>query len=333
MRRICVFGAGAIGGHVVGRLAKGGAEVSVVARGPHLAAIQADGLHVHAPDGPIHARVRASADPAELGPQDAVVVTVKAPALPAVAASIGPLLRPDTPVAFVMNGIPWWYFHQHGGTHDGLRLDKLDPGGAVWQAVGPDRVIGGVVYSACTVTAPGVVEVESQRSRIILGEPDGRISERAEALAAALRGGGMAMEVTPRIRDAIWAKLLLNLGSGPLAVLTGAAPNRFFAEDACREAAHRILDEGAGIARAMGCAVSPDAEGQVRRGRASKHKPSILQDLELERPMEIEAIYGAPLDLARMHGVDTPLLDLLVAMARLRAQEAGLYTPVPCLPS
>lgn len=324
--KVCVYGAGAIGGHVAGRLAKGGAEVSVVARGAQLAAIQANGLRVRAPDGDIHAQVKASADPAALGRQDVVIVTVKAPALPAVAAGIGPLLGQDTPVVFAMNGIPWWYFHAAGGAHDGMRLDKLDPCGAVWQAVGPERAIGGVLYSACTVTAPGEIEVENLRSRIVLGEPDGRRSARAEALAEVLRAGGLVMEVSERIRDAVWAKLLLNLGSGPLAVLTGCAPEGFYAEDACRDATRRILAEGAAIAAALGCTVSPDVEGQIRNASKSSHKPSILQDLELGRPMEIEAIYAAPLELARLHGVPTPTLDLLVAMTRARARAAGLYS-------
>jgi len=320
-----VFGAGAIGTHVAGRLAKGGADVSVIARGAQLAAFQANGIRVHAADGEIAARVAASANAAALGRQDAVVVTVKAPSLSSVAAGIGPLLGPGTSVAFVMNGIPWWYFHGVGGAQEGQRLDKLDPGGALWQAVDPGRVIGGVVYSACTITEPGVVHVENPRSRIVLGEPDGRSSMRTEALAAILRGGGLMMDVTGRIRDTIWAKLLLNLGSGPLAVLTGCAPDRIFAEEACRDATRRILAEGAAIAAAMGCPVQPNAEGQITNGAKSQHKPSILQDLELGRPMEIEALYGIPLDFARAHGVPTPTLDLLIAMVRARGREAGLY--------
>lgn len=324
--KVCVFGAGAIGTHVAGRLAKGGAAVSVIARGPQLAAFQANGLRVHAADGAIQARVAASADAGALGRQDIVVVTVKAPALPSVARGIGPLLGPDTAVAFVMNGIPWWYFQGTGGAEEGRRLDKLDPGDALREAVHPARVIGGVVYSACTLTEPGVVHVENQRSRIVLGAPDGRPSERIEALAAILRAGGLVMDVTGRIRDAVWAKLLLNLGLGPLAVLTGCAPGQFYAEDACRDATRRVLAEGAAVAAAMGCPVEPNAEGQIANGAKSQHKSSILQDLEGGRPMEIDALYGVPLDFARMHGVPTPTLDLLVAMVRARARQAGLYS-------
>ena len=323
--KVCVFGAGAIGTHVAGRLAKGGAQVSVVARGSQLAAIGANGVRVHAADGEIHARVAASADAGGLGRQDAVVVTVKAPSLPSVAAGIGPLLGPDTAVAFAMNGIPWWYFQGTGGAEEGRRLRKLDPDGALQDVVHPARVIGGVVYSACTITEPGVVHVENPRSRIVLGTPNGQASGQMEALAAILRAGGLAIDVTSRIRDAVWAKLLLNLGSGPLAVLTGCAPAQIFADGACRDATRRILAEGAAVAAAMGCPVKPDAEGQIANGVRSHHKPSILQDLEGGRPMEIDALYGVPLDFARMHGVATPTLDLLVAMVQARARQAGLY--------
>ena len=323
--KICIYGAGAIGGHLAARLAKAGADTSIVARGRNLAAIAANGIRVRAKDGDIRAHVRASADPAALGPQDAVFVTVKAPALPAIAAGIAPLLGPDTPVVFAMNGIPWFYFAGEGGAHDGMRLDKLDPAGALWTAVGPARAVAGVVYSACTVTAPGEIEVENARSRLILGEPAGGRSPRLQALADLLRSDGLVTEVSERIRDAIWAKLLLNLGSGPLSVLTASSPSDFFADDACRDAARTILREGAAIANALGCPVRPDIEGQIRNGSQMRHKPSILQDLELGRPMEIESLYGVPLDLARLYGVATPLLDLLVALIRARAHAAGLY--------
>ncbi len=326
--KVAVFGAGAIGGHVAGRLHRGGAEVSVIARGAHLAAIQADGLRVEAADGTIHARVRATDNPATLGPQDAVLVTVKAPALPAVAATIAPLLRPDTPVAFLMNGIPWWYFAHHGGAQDNERLPAVDPDDAVWRAVGPDRALGGVVYSACTVTAPGVITVDSVQSRIILGEPTGELSPRAEALAGVLRAGGLTMEVSADIRQAIWAKLLLNLGTGPLAVLTGAPSSRFFTETACCDATRQILAEGAAIAAAMGRPVQANAEGQIKNGLKSSHKPSVLQDLELGRRLEIEALYGVPLEMARRHGVHTPMLDLLVAMVRVRAMMGSTHPTV-----
>lgn len=324
--RICIYGAGAIGGHLAVRFARGGAAVSVVARGPHLAAIQRDGLTVQAVDGTHRAEVQASDDPARLGPQDAVVVTVKAPALPQVAAGIAPLLRPDTPVAFVMNGIPWWYFHALEGPLEGCRLPRIDPDDALWQAVGPERSIGGVVYSASAVTAPGTIHVEQRHSRVIFGEPDGRLSDRAEALAALLRAGGIGGEVSPDIRTEIWNKLINNLAGGTLAVLTGQAPKAIYGESAARMAALRLMQEAAAIAEALGAHPAADFSRRVASAASMDHKPSILQDLERGRPMEIDGMLDAPLVLARMAGVAAPTLELLVTLARLRAQSAGLYT-------
>lgn len=323
--KLAVFGAGAVGGHLAVRAAQGGAEVSVIARGAQLAAIVAQGLTLEASDGIFHTRPRASHDPRDLGPQDMVLVTVKAPALPSVAAAIGPLLGPDTAVAFAMNGIPWWYFHGAGGAFEGKRLPAIDPNDAMWRAVGPERAVGGVVYSACTVIRPGVIAVENRRSRLLLGEPDGRMTSRAEALAATLRAEGMVVEVTPAIRDAIWSKLLLNLTSGPFSILTGLPPREVFTEPGCVAAAARILAEGQAIAAGLGCQTKIDAEAQVRQYLAMSHKPSILQDLELGRAMEIAALLETPLGLARLAGVATPTLDLLVALVKLRAQAAGLY--------
>lgn len=323
--RITVYGAGAIGGHLAARLAAGGATVSVVARGPHLAAMQREGLRVEAPDGVLAAPVFATGEPREIGVQDLVVVSVKAPALASVAAGIGPLLGPATPVAFVMNGIPWWYFHRQGSADDGRRLPRVDPGDAMWNAVGPARALGGVIYSACTVTRPGVVHVETRRNRLVLGEPDGALTGRAEALAAPLRRGGFAVEVTDRIRDHVWEKLLLNLCSGPMGVVTQSGTRALFEEEACRAAARRVVEEGAAVARAVGCAVAPDPEAMIAGGSRLAHKSSIVQDLELGRPMEIDALYDAPLEMARRAGVRTPTLDLLVSLVKVRARAAGLY--------
>jgi 2-dehydropantoate 2-reductase len=323
--KICVYGAGAIGGHLAGRLAKGGADVSVIARGPHLKAIQADGLRIQAPDGHFTAAVRATDDPSQIGPMDVVLVTVKSPALPSVAAAIAPLLGSETAVVFVMNGIPWWYFDQHGGPLEGTRLPGLDPDDAVRRAIGPQRAIGGVVYSACTVIAPGIIHVEHARNRLVLGEIDGRISERAQAIAAPLIAGGCAADVTADIRSAVWSKLLLNLATGPIAVLTGTASDLTLTEPALEDAMRAIFREGEAVARALGLTPVTDPDATIRNLRKSAHKSSILQDLELRRPMEVATLYDAPLHLARLAGVATPTLDLLVALTRLRAKTAGLF--------
>jgi 2-dehydropantoate 2-reductase len=323
--KICIYGAGAIGGHLAARLHKAGAEVSVIARGAHLAAIQANGLTVHAIDGAHHAPVRASADPAELGKQDAVFVTVKAPALPAVAASIQPLLGPDTPVAFVMNGIPWWYFDHLAGPHEGTSLPRIDPGDALRKALGPGRAIGGVVYSASAVTAPGVVHVEQPKSRFILGEPDNTLSDRVLTLSGLITKGGISGEATPAIRTEIWNKLISNLAGGTLAVLTGSAPKGVYVEPAVEQASLRMMQEATAIAQALGADPTTNHAQRIGNQRSMDHKPSILQDLELGRPMEIDGMFDAPLALAHLAGVEAPTLELLVALCKLRARTAGLY--------
>jgi 2-dehydropantoate 2-reductase len=322
--RVAIYGLGAIGGHMAGRLARGGAQVSVVARGAMLDAVRAAGaIRIEAADGPFTAPIAvASDDPADLGKQDAVIVAVKAPALPSIAPRIAPLLGPTTPVVFAMNGVPWWYFH---GLDAARRVPQVDPDGAVWDAIGPARAVGCVVYSACEVTAPGTVHVVNPSSRFILGEPDGRLSDRARAVADALKAGGVASEVTGDIRGAIWAKLLANLATGPIAVLANSTVADTMSEPTVQAAARAVVNEGAAIARALGVAVEVDADRITGNAARLRHRPSILQDLLLGRPMEIDAIYSAPLAMARAAGVATPVLDLLVAMTIVRAREAGLY--------
>jgi 2-dehydropantoate 2-reductase len=323
--RICVFGAGAIGGQLAMRMVRGGAAVSVIARGPHLAAIQRNGLRVRTRDGELQARVEATDDPATLAAQDAVIVAVKAPALPAVATTIAPLLRPDTPVAFVMNGIPWFYFHALGGELEGRRLPRIDPADELWGVVGPERAIAGVIYAAGAVVAPGIIEVENPNCRVILGEPDGRVSERVQSIAALIDAGGMTAVVSPAIRDEIWNKLLSNLVSSSLSVLAQATVRKVYEEPACVEAARRIMTEAAAVAVALGAAPDLDNEKRIAHSSRLDHKPSILQDLELGRPMEIDSIFDAPLELARMVGAATPTLDLVVGLLKARARSAGLY--------
>ena len=325
--RLCVYGAGAIGGNLAARFAKGGAEVSIVARGAHLAAIRANGLTMHAHDGTHLCHPKASDDPADLGPQDAVIVTVKTPALPDVARGIAPLLRADTPVVFVMNGIPWWYFDHHGGPHDGMRLDAADPGEALRRAIGVERAIGGVVYTAAEVTAPGVVHSEHGNIRLILGEPDGRTSDRARAISAVLEAGGMPCPVSPDIRTEVWSKLLGNLSSGPICLLTRMGVRDSFADPLVREAARTSAREGMAIAAALGRPLPASVVDRVANSTMA-HKPSILQDLELGRPTEIATLFELPLQLARLAGVATPQLDLLVALARQAARAAGVYPPI-----
>ena len=323
--KVCVYGAGAVGGHLAGRLAKSGVEVSLIARGPHLAAIEKDGLRIETKEGILHSRPNATDDPKRLGQQDVVIVTLKAPSLPQAADGIGTLLRDDTPVIFAMNGIPWWYFHAHGGSLDGTRLPRIDPGGVIWRTVGPQRAVGAVAYTACTVKAPGVVHAENPRNRLILGRPDGNADPRLQSLAGAMVSSGLEAEVSARIRDAIWAKLLMNLTGGALAILTGFPMKEAFSDPAVAAAAAVMAREGAAIARALGCDPG-DPEGGLARLSLSTHKHSILQDLERGRSMEVDAILRVPLELARLANVSTPTLDLIIGLAGQRARSAGLYS-------
>ena len=323
--KICVYGAGAIGGHLASRLHRGGAEVSIIARGPHLAAIRANGLTVHAVDGEHTARLQATDNPAELGPQDAVFVTVKAPALPQIAAGIGPLLGRETSVSFVMNGIPWWYFDHLPGPLAGTSLPRIDPDDVLRKALGPGRAIGGVVYSASEVLRPGVIDVEQPKSRFILGEPDGSMSDRVVTLAGLIAKGGVSGEPVSDIRTEIWNKLIGNLAGGTLAVLTGAAPQTVYTEAAAVRASLAAMAETAAIAQALGSKPATNFEARIKSQGSMAHKPSILQDLEAGRPMEIDGMFDAPLALAREAGVPTPTLDLLVALCKIRSESSGLY--------
>ena len=322
--KACVFGAGAIGGHLAARLAKGGADVSVVARGAQLAAIQQRGLTVHAPDGQMVCRPRASADPADLGPQDVVLVTTKAPALASVAASIAPLLGPETSVVFVNNGMPWWFFCAFGGPRDGESMPEADPGDALRQAVGLKRAVGAVVYAASAVIEPGVVEVESTDARLILGELDGSVTPRVQAISRAIEAGGLSAPVSPAIRREVFAKFLGNGMSGPLCILARSDMATVLAEEAPRDAARAVAREIIALSEAYGWGITADPEQRVKRSMGMHHKPSILQDLEAGRPMETAVLYEAPLRMAREAGVPMPVFELTSGLAILAARAAGL---------
>lgn len=324
--RICVFGAGAIGGYLAGFLANAGHDVSVVVRGAHLKAIRQDGLRVDV-DGVItHTNPRASDNPATLGVQDAVLVTVKAPSLPSVAATIAPLLGTDTPVAFINNGIPWWYFMGHGGAMDGNRLPILDPGDALWTAVGRHRTVGGIFWPASSVPAPGHIRMVSGASRgTVIGAPDGVTTPGMEAIAAAFKAAALPIAISPTLRDLIWEKLAFNLSAGPMCVLTTTAVKDTHTEPALVETSRRLMGEANALIKAVGRNASIDPERTIAVNTQLGHRPSILQDLLAGRPMEIDALYSVPLDLARTLGVPMPTLETLVGLIKIRARAAGLY--------
>lgn len=325
--RVCIVGAGAVGGHLAGRLAAGGADVSVVARGGGLAAIRANGLRVEATDWNFKGRLSgAEADPARLGPQDIVFVAVKAPAIPEVAPTLMPLLAEDTAVIFVCNGVPWWYFGDADTELARTARARLDPHGRIAAAIGPERTVGGVIYSACQVEEPGVVRVRSPVNRLIAGKPDGRTAPGLQAVAEVLSAGGMAVEISPDIRKVVWDKLVVNMGSGLISILTQRATGHIYSDAVAADLVRGVSEEVASIARAMGEDVHSDAETRISYGRNSKHRVSMLQDLDSGRQMEIDAQCVVPLEIATQLGLKVPLLDILVPLVRMRAEEAGLYS-------
>jgi 2-dehydropantoate 2-reductase len=320
--RICIFGAGAVGSHFAVRLALAGHEVSCVMRGPHLAAVKAKGLTLHSGDAELSARVKASDDPAALGPQDVVISTLKATGLSSLATGLRPLLRDDTSVMFAQNGIPWWYdigLSDHPPPPD---LGFLDPGGALRAAVAPERIIGGVIFSSNEITAPGVVtNLSPERNVLLIGECDDRDSERIALLRAALKQAAIDSPPVARIREAIWSKLLTNMSMSVMCLLTGQTARAVREDPALRDVVPRLLDE----AQAVGQSCYAGLKRVTRTGAAPEHKPSILQDYELGRAMEIDVLVRAPAAFARAAGLSTPMLDLLAGLAIRQARDKGLY--------
>ncbi len=325
--KVCVFGAGAIGGHLAARLAKAGADVSVVARGAQLAAIQARGLRVVTKQGVLESKPRASADPRDLGPQDVVFVAVKAPALPDVAATIAPLLKAETPVVLVINGIPWWFFCGIGGARDGASLPEADPGDVLRRAIGVERTIGSVVYAASTVVEPGVIELEIGDARLILGEPNDAQTPRVKMISDLVAAGGFSAPIAKNIRQEVFAKFLGNATGGPLCILSRCDVATMLAEPAPRAAAMAIAHEVVALSDAYGARIAIDVEQRMARAAVMHHKPSILQDLEAGRPMETAVLFDAPLRLAREAGVAMPVFELVATLARQVAVGAGLAGP------
>ena len=324
--KICVFGAGAIGGYMGVKLAQAGADVSLVARGPHLAAMQANGLTLIEEDGaPQTVQVTASDNPADLGPQDYVIVTLKAHSVPAVVPKMQPLIGPNTTIVSGVNGVPWWYFHKIGGALEGTRLASVDPGDAQWDGFGPDRVLGCVVYPAAEVQEPGTIK-HIEGNRFSLGEPDGSKSERAMALSKALSAAGLKAPVRPRLRDEIWVKLWGNLSFNPISALTHATLDVLCTDEGTRPVARNMMLEAQAIAEKLGVKFQIDVDRRIDGGAAvGAHRTSMLQDLEQGRPMEIDALLGSVQELGRVTDTPTPIIDTVLALTKLRGRTAGLY--------
>ena len=323
--KICIFGAGAIGGYMGAKLAQAGADVSLVARGPHLKAMRENGLRLIEEEGETTVKVTASDNPADLGPQDYVIVTLKAHSVPPVVPKIQPLIGENTTIVSGVNGVPWWYFHKVGGPLEGTRLASVDPGNAQWDGFGPDRVLGCVVYPAAEVIEPGVVK-HIEGNRFSLGEPDGSKSERAVALSQALTAAGLKAPVRPKIRDEIWVKLWGNLSFNPISALTHATLDVLCTDPGTREVARNMMLEAQEIAEKLGVKFPIDVDRRIQGGAdVGAHRTSMLQDLDQGRPMEIDALVGSVQELGRVTETPTPTIDTVLALVALRGRVGGLY--------
>jgi 2-dehydropantoate 2-reductase len=320
---ICIYGAGAIGGYLGVELALSGASVTLIARGPHLEAIQKKGLTLLVGDETKLARVRATHDPAEAGPQDSVILTLKAHSVPPIVDKMAPLLGPATTVVTAQNGIPWWYFYRLPGPWENHCLESVDPGGRIARTLGAERAIGCVVYPSCEIVEPGVVR-HIDGKRFMLGEPDGSRSERVTALSQALTAAGFKAPVRPRIRDDIWLKLWGNLSFNPVSVLTLATLEEMTRDSGVRTVIRDMMIEAQRVAEKLGVRFSVDVDTRIKwAGDVGAHKTSMLQDLETKRPMEIDALVTSVSELGRLVEVPTPTLDVVLALLTLRAQLAG----------
>lgn len=323
--KICIYGAGAIGGYLGAGLALNGADVTLIARGPHLAAMQENGLKLVKDGEERVARVTATDDPAEAGPQDYVIVTLKAHSVPPIADRFAPLFHEKTAVVWGVNGIPWWYFYGLEGDHADRRIECLDPGGVLWDHLGPERMIGCAVYPAAEVPEPGVIQ-HVEGDRFSLGEPSGEKTERVQALSAALIGAGFKAPVRPQIRNELWVKLWGNLSFNPISALTHATLETIGTDPGTREIARRMMVEGQEIGEALGVRFAVDVEKRINGAvEVGAHKTSMLQDLERGRPMEIDALVTAVQEMGRVVGVQTPYIDAVLALVQQRGREAGCY--------
>lgn len=322
--KLCVFGAGAIGGYVAVKLAKAGVEVSLVARGPHLAAIRANGLTLRSEGETHNVRLPASDKPADLGPQDYVMVGLKAHQLPAAAPTMKPLLGDGTAIVAAMNGVPWWYFYGVEGPWRDARLTSIDPDGAVWENLHPRRAIGCIVYPAAEIAEPGVIN-HTYSNRFDLGEPDGTRSPRVEALSQAMIRAGLKAPIRPRIRDDLWVKLWGNLCFNPVSLLTGATLEAIATDPGTRAVCRAMMVEARAMAEKLGVTFAIDVDKRIAGAQGvGAHKTSMLQDLERGRPVELDALLGVVIEMAKLVDHPVPMCEAVLALARQKAAVAGV---------
>ncbi len=315
--KICIYGAGAIGGYLGAELAGTGTEISLVARGPHLKAMQRAGLTLISGGQRKTVTVNCTDDPRTLGPQDYVIITLKAHSVAPILDHLQPLLDPDTVVVTAQNGILWWYFHALPGPWQNHHLETADPGGRIWQAIGPERAIGCVVYPSCEIVEPGVIR-HIDGTRIMIGEPDGSKSERVTRLGEILTAAGLKAPVRRKIRDDIWFKLLGNATFNPVSVLTHATLEQIGRDPGVRAVIRQAMTEAVAIATKLGVSFAMDIDKRMDAAvDVGAHRTSMLQDFEQGRPLELDALVASVPEMGRLVGVPTPTLDQILALVRL----------------
>ena len=323
--KVCIYGAGAIGGWIGHGLARAGCAVSMVARGATLDALQMHGLRLHQRGQVTSQAVASSANPANFGAQDLVVLSVKAPSLPEVARHIAPLIGPDTMVMTAMNGVPWWFLQGFGGALANTRLTSVDPNGALASAMPAPHLIGCVVHASCSTVEPGLVH-HHFGNKLIIGEPSGKTTTRVKQLAELLEKAGFEALVSSQIQTDIWFKLWGNMTVNPISALTGATTDRIMDDPLVLNFITQVMLEAKTIGARLGIVIDqqPEDRHAVTR-QLGAFKTSMLQDVEARKPVELDALVGAVRELGQLTGVPTPFTDALLGLARLQARELGLY--------
>lgn len=327
--KICIYGAGAIGGYMAVMMKRAGVDVSLIARGPHLAAIRENGLKLLIDGQELVAEMPATKVAAELGPQDFVVVGLKAHQAWESAEDMAPLFGPDTAVVTAQNGVPWWYFYGLEGPYEDLRLSSVDPGDRQWNAIGPERVIGATVYPATEITEPGVVK-HIYGDAFGLGEPNRQKTARLKAFGDALEAGGLKARYYDDIRDDIWLKLWGNLCFNPISALTRATLDVVATDPGTRALAKNMMLEAQAIGEKLGARFKVDVERRVDgAAKVGAHRTSMLQDVEAGKPIELDALLSSVQEMGRLVGVETPYVDAVLALARQMGRSFGVYPTFP----
>ncbi len=323
--KICIYGVGAVGGYIGARLAHAGNEINAVAKGATLKALQRYGLRLLSNNETFSVKINAVESPDEIGIQDLVVIAVKATAMATIAKQIAPLIGPDTVVMTAMNGVPWWFFNGFGGEYSGMRLHSVDPDGKIAAAIPADNIVGSVVHGSFSLIEPGYVK-HVFGNTLIIGEPDGTVSERITAIEKVFSQAGIDMVVSGNIQQDIWFKLWGNMTMNPISAITGATCDKILDDPLVNKFCLSVMSEAAQIGKIIGCPVSQSGEERMAVTRKlGAFKTSMLQDVEAARAVELDALVSAVREIGQKIGMETPNVDTLLGIARLHASLRGLY--------